>query len=54
MPATMRVMALEDVRVFTNEATPVRALCANYPNGEDGPSLQKQETQWLLPLLFTD
>jgi hypothetical protein len=43
-------MALEDVRVFTNEATPARPLCANYRNDEVGSSLQKQETQWLLPL----
>jgi hypothetical protein len=50
MLATMRVMALEDVRVFTNKATPVRPLCANYRNDEDGPFPQKQETQWLLPL----
>jgi len=45
MLATMTVMALEDVKVFTNQDTPATPLYANYRNDKDGPFLQKQETE---------
>src|SRR5881392_544428 len=48
--ATTRVATPENIRVFTREAIPARQLCANCRNDQDGLCLQKQDTQWLLPL----
>src|SRR5437588_3824913 len=43
MLAAMRAAAVEDITIFTNNLTPARPLCANYPNDEDGPFLPEQE-----------
>ena len=48
--AAIIAVAVEDIRVFTNEPTPAKVLCANYRNDEDGAFLQKQERAVALPL----